>query len=1535
VHVHNEVVVDRITAIARRHRTRFFAVALLMLVVAGLTLAPLTTASADTTSTDQPSTQPSADTPADAAAVEPTATSAPDTAPTTTPTPTPTPAPAATPDATAPDSTAPAASPAASPVLSAPVADDDGVPADVEARAPHGGDNNQDGVADADQANVASLPAAVDVDGNGVLDDYVTIVSPPGTSLTDVRAVPVPSDTPPPPGVAFPAGLLDYQVVVAHPGDAADVKIIYPPSIASHSLDVFYALQDNTWINLTKSADLAPNAPNATIAMVDGGTGDRDHATNGVIDDPSGGGVSVQATGTLVIKKAGDRKADGSIGGAPGATFNVYSDSALTTLIGTCGPTDATGSCTVALNAGTNYYAKEVTPPAGFELLPTLATDSNGTGSGTVRDYTDKIGPFNVTSGGTTTLPQQPSGGQTTSNWGYNSGLYANRRINPTLPAVCGLKIALLLDMSGSIDTTEWGQMQSAATTFVTDLQGTPSQVGIYSFATAAPAATAGGGVNANLGATSVATAAGVTTVTNHIAGLSKPGNPNYFTNWDAGFASIPSGYDVVLVLTDGNPTVDSTGTSPVTTNFNRLENGIASANRLKTLTGSLGTNHTRILGVGIGIGANDERNLAAVSGGIKYDGTNATPADYFTTGFDQLGDTLAAIADAACGGSVSAVKQIQTGPGTFVTAPGWQYTVTPAPSSTNPVDGKTDANGAVNFSYSEGPWPKTVTVTENLSDHPGYSIVPQDGDPTSGTQNRNAACTSGGNLISGVTDITNGVTFSLTQSATVSCTFRNTPTLGQITVKKATSGGTGSGFNFTLTGPNSTNLAYDNVSTTSANPATAGTATGLFPGQYVVTETSLPAGWTIDSISCTGATVDVANPKATITLTAVGESAVCTFTNKPTTGTIELRKVWSGGLDGDTPATTNLQIGSTSGASNIANVPVTSPGNGTTTAKTVNGGTYFVQESGLSSGWLQTSLQCATGAGPSSDYVPATGVAVPVGGSVVCTVTNTRDTGTITLNKVWVGGVQDDRPTTTLHINGLSSDSKLVTGIGPSTLGPNTVVTGTYTVGETGLSPGWSQQSITCQNGTQAPFTPTDLGFAVNQGDSFVCTITNAKQGSITIVKDANPDAAQDFGFTPTGLPGGHFTLRDDGTTANTKQFPALLAGTYSVAEDANPAGWSLTSVSCVGAGGSGDLNTLTATIVLPPGGNVTCTFTNTGPDVGIVKTDAPDPVAAGANLTYSLAVHNYGPAVAVPAQVSDPLPANTTFVSFTASGGWSCTSPAVGATGTVSCSLPSLAVGADAPVITVIVKVGAGVAPGTNVISNTATVSTPNDSNPSNNSSTATTSVIRAVDLAVTKSDGGAQPIGGVPGSDGIPYTLTVHNAGPSDASADATITDVLPPGVDFASFGTLPAGVSCVPPDGQTIECAIAANLLQVAGPDVVIPLNVTVPASTAGGEVTNKVIVSSPEDEAPCTVTDTDISCEPSDTNNYAQVVTPVVQIAPDVVAPTAPPAQVEAAAASLAFTGSDAGRLGLAGAACVALGGLLVVAVRRRRRSGTS
>jgi uncharacterized repeat protein (TIGR01451 family) len=204
-----------------------------------------------------------------------------------------------------------------------------------------------------------------------------------------------------------------------------------------------------------------------------------------------------------------------------------------------------------------------------------------------------------------------------------------------------------------------------------------------------------------------------------------------------------------------------------------------------------------------------------------------------------------------------------------------------------------------------------------------------------------------------------------------------------------------------------------------------------------------------------------------------------------------------------------------------------------------------------------------------------------------------------------------------------------------------------------------------------------------------------------------------------------------------------------------------------------------------------------------------------------------------------------------------------------------------------------------------------------------------VTLVDLSIAKTDGGARPVAG----DGtFTYTLAVDNLGPSDAQEDATVVDVLPAEISFASFGALPAGVTCDPPVGQTITCTIAKDLLEVSDGPVLIPIAVGVQAGTTVASVTNQAIVTSPEDPAPCTVTSTNITCDPSGTNNYAQVVTPLAAVAGITTpSPATPALATHGAAPVLAFTGSGGGRLMLIGLALVVLGAISLFAAHRPRK----
>jgi uncharacterized repeat protein (TIGR01451 family) len=130
------------------------------------------------------------------------------------------------------------------------------------------------------------------------------------------------------------------------------------------------------------------------------------------------------------------------------------------------------------------------------------------------------------------------------------------------------------------------------------------------------------------------------------------------------------------------------------------------------------------------------------------------------------------------------------------------------------------------------------------------------------------------------------------------------------------------------------------------------------------------------------------------------------------------------------------------------------------------------------------------------------------------------------------------------------------------------------------------------------------------------------------------------------------------------------------------------------------------------------------TSADLSVTKTDSPDPVAIGNDITYTITVTNNGPDTAVNAVLSDTVPTNTTFRSITTPAGWTCgTVPAVGGTGSISCTNPGFAAGSS--IFTLVVRVNTTATDGT-IISNTASVSSSTaDSNGLNNSATQTTTV------------------------------------------------------------------------------------------------------------------------------------------------------------------------------------------------------------------
>ncbi len=436
--------------------------------------------------------------------------------------------------------------------------------------------------------------------------------------------------------------------------------------------------------------------------------------------------------------------------------------------------------------------------------------------------------------------------------------------------------------------------------------------------------------------------------------------------------------------------------------------------------------------------------------------------------------------------------------------------------------------------------------------------------------------------------------TFKVDPGETVTCTWTNTKD-GAIVIKKNSVGGFGT-FNFTSAAP----VGNQSVTTAQGSDPNSTAPISVAAGQsYTVTESGPPAGWAFTSLSCDdgqSSTPSTTSGQAATFKVDPGETVTCTWTNTKK-GSIELKKVWSGGAEGEQPTAT-LQIGSSNDGSEIASATVTGLDPGTTTPQSVVPNTYYVQETGLSAGWVQTSLTCKTGTGDSVPYVPANGVAVPPNGTVVCTITNTRDTGQVTVIKKWSGGADGEQPTVTLHISGPSSSDKLVTGLGDGQLGAETVATGTYHVSESGLPAGWTENgTITCQNGTQPSFTYDGDGFPVAKGDSVVCTITNTRDtGQVTVIKKWSGGAD---GETPT------VTLHISGPSSSDKLVTGLgdgqlgaetvATGTYHVSESGLPAGWTENGTITCQNGTQPSFTYDGDGFPVAKGDSVVCTITNT----------------------------------------------------------------------------------------------------------------------------------------------------------------------------------------------------------------------------------------------------------------------------------------------------------------------------------------------------
>ncbi len=197
----------------------------------------------------------------------------------------------------------------------------------------------------------------------------------------------------------------------------------------------------------------------------------------------------------------------------------------------------------------------------------------------------------------------------------------------------------------------------------------------------------------------------------------------------------------------------------------------------------------------------------------------------------------------------------------------------------------------------------------------------------------------------------------------------------------------------------------------------------------------------------------------------------------------------------------------------------------------------------------------------------------------------------------------------------------------------------------------------------------------------------------------------------------------------------------------------------------------------------------TNPTADLTVSKSAVSNSASSGGQAIFSVQVTNNGPSPATAVQLSDDVPANTTFLSYDQLGGptFNCTSPNVGETGSTVCTIASLGRGETAFFVA---SYQIGTVPNGTVISNTATVTSgttdpPNANGGDNNASTATVDVVNTPCQLSSQEN---ITVSADPGQAGAVVTYTTPT-GTGDCGTATT-----------GEGGEIIPAISCNPPSGS---------------------------------------------------------------------------------------------------------------------------------------
>ncbi len=1020
--------------------------------------------------------------------------------------------------------------------------------------------------------------------------------------------------------------------------------------------------------------DSSSSAPSKTSAADDPGT-----VTPQVVPPATGNNA------VITVKVGSDRTGTSGVTNLLGVQLGFFANQTGGTALFTC-TSDVDGDCSITVqntqtggaNRDARYWVRQTAAPSGYFTNPNL-----GTGTTVASDsYTFQTGTqLRNTVTYRSTVDFMISTGNTNNE--ASGGVWQDSRVNPVLPAQCGLRVGIIADLSNSVTATDLVNLKGAATTLVTSLTGTPSTVSLFTFATNSPAGS--NPVNANRPALMpVSTAAGAATVNGYINNWVRPGDTNNAdggTNWDQALATVAQEsqhYDLVVMITDGSPTYygnpfQGPGNR---TRFREVENGIFSANAIKA-------ENTRMLAMGVGGGVSSTAaglNLRSISG------TTLNSDYYQTTDYTAAGNALKALALGSCAGTVTVVKQVvpfgtpANSTAGAIPAGGWTFGGAVTSGVTvSPASGQTaTGTGALNFNLTFPGGTTSTTFTGTETQQSGYTLHTISG--------ANAVCT---RIDTGATVAVtnNGATgFNVDASSTfpISCTVYNESpgTPATVLVNKV----------WNVNGTVFANGQQPAELSASLTLNTTAQQWGTTVGGFRVTDslsidetTSIAASslCTLTSSRLTlsnGNTANATLPYSTILAQATNTYLITNTVNCPARLTLIKTVVngdaspsaWtltatapSGALAGPTGTT-----GVTGAVTPLVTYPLSE--NNADPRYVQLQGTGAVAIPGSTISWFCSQVNPTTGAViPGFSDGLNGGVTVPSGFAVRCEARN--QTAELTLLKHVVNDNGGTATASDWNLTATPTDPPAgllsETVIGAETTRPeNTIYVRPghpYNLTESAVA-GYTLTGISCVTSTVGA--PRELSSITLQvGESGVCTYTNDDQPAhLTLVKTVT----NDNGGTATA---GQWTLAAGGPTpisgstgsAAVTNAP-VSAGTYTLSESGGPAGYAAGSWSCTAG-------TLTgSSLVLPLDTSATCTINNNDQPahLTLIKTVTNDNGGTAVPTAWTLAAAGPTPiSGATGSATVTNAPVNAGTYTLSESGG-----PAGYAAGTWSCSAGTL---------------------------------------------------------------------------------------------------------------------------------------------------------------------------------------------------------------------------------------------------------------------